>query len=97
MSYEVVVLCIHIIEIMLLDHILSLQYTMAERKKKNSKTALQKVGSFLGVTEDDSQMNVWKEKCTERAQVLLQIFLICYNNIEHYIDKINIFNADFCN
>jgi len=49
---------------------------MSDEKIKNSKGTLQKVGSFLGVTEDDSQMRVWKDKCMERAQVPLQIFLI---------------------
>jgi len=57
-------------------NVLFIQKDMSDEKIKNSKGTLQKVGSFLGVTEDDSQMRVWKDKCMERAQVPLQIFLI---------------------
>ena len=47
-----------------------------EKEKKRKKSALEKVWTFFGMSKDDSEMQEWKEKCEDRAQVLLQFFFI---------------------
>ena len=48
---------------------------MSEKKNNRKKGVLEKVWTFFGMSRDDSEMAEWKDKCEERAQVLLQFFI----------------------